>query len=42
MATELKARRGDLLVFTDGGGKLLVGNEDFSYTLNKTGRFLKI
>ena len=23
-----------LLVFTDAGGKLLVGNEDFSYTLN--------
>jgi hypothetical protein len=32
----------NILVFTDAGGKLLVGNEDFSYTLNKMGRFLKI
>ena len=32
----------NILVFTDAGGKLLVGNEDFSYTLNKSGRFLKI
>jgi hypothetical protein len=32
----------NILVFTDANGKLLVGNEDFSYTLNKTGRFLKI
>ncbi len=24
-----------ILVFTDAGGKLLVGNEDFSYTLNR-------
>jgi hypothetical protein len=32
----------NILVFTDASGKLLVGNEDFSYTLNKMGRFLKI
>ncbi|MEJ0101316.1 MAG: hypothetical protein WDO19_01635 [Bacteroidota bacterium] len=25
-----------ILLFTDEGGKLLVGNEDFSYTLNRT------
>ena len=24
-----------ILVFTDADGKLLVGNEDFSYTLNR-------
>jgi len=32
----------NILVFTDQGGKLLVGNEDFSYTLNRSGRFLKL
>jgi len=32
----------NILVFTDASGKLLVGNEDFSYTLNKMDRFLKI
>ena len=32
----------NILLFIDGNGKLLVGNEDFSYTLNKSGRFLKI
>jgi hypothetical protein len=24
-----------LLIFTDAGGKLLVGDQDFSYTLNR-------
>jgi hypothetical protein len=33
---------GNILVFTDANGKLLVGNEDFSYTLNKSASFLKI
>ncbi len=32
----------NILVFTDANGKLLVGNEDFSYTLNKSASFLKI
>ena len=32
----------NILLFTDSGGKLLVGNEDFSYSLSKNGRFLKI
>ena len=32
----------NILLFTDTKGKLLVGNEDFSYTLNKSPRFLKI
>jgi hypothetical protein len=32
----------NILVFTDTKGNLLVGDEDFSYTLNKSPRFLKI
>jgi hypothetical protein len=27
-----------ILVFTDANGKLLVGDEDFSFTLNNTSR----
>jgi len=32
----------NILLFIDAKGKLLVGNEDFSYALNKSARFLKI